>query len=61
MTNTVVETQVAMSAFTAMSMISISELRWHLLKRARYRIRQAFRTKRTKIARRPHFGGWEMR
>lgn len=41
--------------------LSASELRWHLLKPARYCFSKGFSRRRPQTARRMHFGGWEIR
>jgi len=49
-----------LSAVSAMSMMSVTELKWTLIGRMRYKLQRAVR-RAPRSAKRLHFGGWEMR
>lgn len=48
------------SAVSAMSMMSVTELKWTLVRRMRYRLQRVVR-RAPRSAKRLHFGGWDMR
>jgi hypothetical protein len=49
-----------LSAISAMSMMSVTELKWTLVRRMKYRLGRAI-WRKPRSVKHLHFGGWEMR